>query len=69
VIGTTEHEGFCQVDSEVPMSEMFGYATDLRSSTQGKAEFTMEFAKYSPAPAELTETLIEKYKAKLKDED
>jgi elongation factor G len=51
------------------MSEMFGYATDLRSSTQGKAEFTMEFAKYSPAPAELTETLIEKYKAKLKDED
>jgi elongation factor G len=69
VIGTTEHEGFCQVESEVPMSEMFGYATDLRSSTQGKAEFTMEFAKYSPAPAELTETLIEKYKAKLKDED
>jgi elongation factor G len=69
VIGTTEQEGFCAVDSEVPLSEMFGYATDLRSATQGKAEFTMEFAKYSPAPAELTETLIEKYKAKLKDEE
>ena len=69
IVGTTEEEGFCAVEAEVPLSEMFGYSTDLRSATQGKAEFTMEFAKYSPAPAELTETLIEKYKTKLKDED
>jgi elongation factor G len=69
VVGTTEQEGFCQVEAEVPLSEMFGYATDLRSATQGKAEFTLEFAKYSPAPSELTETLVEKYKSKLKDED
>jgi elongation factor G len=69
IIGTTEQEGFCQVESEVPLSEMFGYATDLRSATQGKAEFTLEFARYSPAPAELTEQLVEKYKTRIKDED
>jgi len=56
VIGTTEEEGgFCRVESEVPLSEMFGYATDLRSLTQGKAEFTMEFARYLPAPSETVE--------------
>jgi elongation factor G len=69
IIGTTEQEGFCQVESEVPLSEMFGYATDLRSATQGKAEFTLEFARYSPAPSELTEQLVEKYKTRTKDED
>jgi elongation factor G len=69
IIGTTEQEGFCQVEAEVPLSEMFGYATDLRSATQGKAEFTLEFARYSPAPAELTEELVEKYKTRMKDED
>jgi elongation factor G len=69
IIGTTEQEGFCQVEAEVPLSEMFGYATDLRSATQGKAEFTLEFARYSPAPAELTEELVDKYKTRLKDED
>ena len=66
VIGTTEAEGFCQVEAEVPLSEMFGYATDLRSNTQGKAEFTLEFARYAPAPRDVTEELIKKYGTRVK---
>jgi elongation factor G len=69
VIGTTEEEGFSQVEAEVPLAEMFGYATDLRSATQGKADFTLEFAKYSPAPREVTEALVEKYRPGGKDQD
>jgi elongation factor G len=70
VIGTTEDEGFCQIEAEVPLAEMFGYATDLRSLTQGKAEFTLEFARYAPAPAEVREALVAKYSERRgKDED
>jgi elongation factor G len=69
VIGTTEEDGFCRVDAEVPLAEMFGYATDLRSVSQGKAEFTMEFARYVPAPSETTKELVEKYGKKLKDDE
>jgi elongation factor G len=69
VIGSTEEEGFSRVEAEVPLAEMFGYATDLRSMTQGKAEFTMEFAKYAPAPSEVQKELKEKYKSKIPDDD
>jgi elongation factor G len=69
IIGTSEEDGFSRVESEVPLSEMFGYATDLRSMTQGKAEFTMEFSKYSPAPSEVQKELKEKYKSKIPDEE
>jgi elongation factor G len=69
VIGTTEESGFSRVESEVPLAEMFGYATDLRSMTQGKAEFTMEFARYKPAPAEVQTELKEKYKSKITDDN
>jgi elongation factor G len=61
VVGTTEDAGFVRIDAEVPLSEMFGYATVLRSATQGKAEFTMEFARYGTAPAEIAEELREKW--------
>jgi elongation factor G len=70
VIGTTEEDGgFCRVEAEVPLAEMFGYATDLRSLTQGKAEFTMEFARYLPAPSEVQKELREKYGTRVKIED
>jgi elongation factor G len=44
----------------VPLSEMFGYATDLRSATQGRATYTMEFQKYLEVPSNLTEEIINK---------
>ncbi len=69
VIGSTEEDGFSRVESEVPLSEMFGYATDLRSMTQGKAEFSMEFSKYQPAPAEVQKELREKYASKIPQDD
>ncbi len=46
--------------AEVPMAEMFGYATDLRSATQGRASYSMEFAKYMEAPANVAEAIIAK---------
>jgi elongation factor G len=48
------------VDAEVPLAEMFGYATDLRSATQGRATFTMEFEKYGEAPRNVTEAVMAK---------
>ena len=48
------------IKAEVPLSEMFGYATDLRSMTQGRATYTMEFAKYAEIPSNIAEELIEK---------
>ena len=61
ILGMQEDDGYAMIDAEVPLSEMFGYATVLRSATQGKAEFTMEFARYSPAPKTITEELIKAY--------
>jgi len=69
VVGSTEDDGFSTVDAEVPLSEMFGYATDLRSMTQGKAEFSMEFEKYSAVPAETQSELKKKYESKITDDD
>ncbi len=64
ILGSTEDNGFARVDAEVPLAAMFGYSTDLRSATQGKAEFTMEFARYNVAPREVTEELLAKFKAR-----
>jgi len=49
-----------QIKAEVPLSEMFGYATDLRSATQGRATYSMEFLKYNEAPAAVAEAIINK---------
>ena len=62
IIGTTEGDGFSRVEADVPLSEMFGFSTALRSATQGKAEFTMEFSRYAPLPSALAEELIDKYR-------
>ena len=59
--GNSTNDGQVQIEAEVPLSEMFGYSNDLRSSTQGKAEFSMEFAKYQAVPRVVQEELIKKY--------
>jgi elongation factor G len=64
-----EDEGFARVEAEVPLAEMFGYSTDLRSQTQGKAEFTMEFSRYAPVPREVSEELLKQYKGQAASED
>jgi elongation factor G len=61
IVGTDEDNLFCRVEAEVPLAEMFGYSTALRSRTQGKAEYTMEFARYRPVPAKVAEELRKKY--------
>ncbi|MGE4618310.1 MAG: elongation factor G [Planctomycetota bacterium] len=65
--GTFDEDGFVRIDAEVPLAEMFGYATTLRSATQGKAEFTMEFNRYASAPRDVQEELIAKYRQELED--
>jgi elongation factor G len=61
ILGATESDGYSRVEAEVPLSEMFGYATVIRSGTQGKAEFTMEFSKYDKVPSGISEELMKKY--------
>jgi elongation factor G len=61
IISTSEDNTFSRVDAEVPLAEMFGFSTVLRSITQGKANFTMEFARYGKVPASKCEELIKQY--------
>jgi elongation factor G len=66
ISASTEDGVFSRVEAEVPLSEMFGYSTTLRSMTQGKAEFTMEFEKYGKVPVSIGEALIKEYQEKRK---
>ena len=60
ILGMTDSSSGKIVDADVPLAEMFGYATDLRSATQGRATYTMEFARYSEAPSNVAEAIIGK---------
>ncbi|MCE1206578.1 MAG: elongation factor G [Spirochaetia bacterium] len=68
ITASTEDGSFCRVEAEVPLAEMFGYSTVLRSLTQGKAEFTMEFEKYGKVPTQIAEQLRKDYLEKRKKE-
>ena len=60
ILGMSDSSSGKIVDADVPLAEMFGYATDLRSATQGRATYTMEFARYSEAPANVADAIIGK---------
>jgi len=62
VMGIETHLGTQMIDVEVPLATMFQYATDLRSRTQGRATFTMQFAHYAPIPTHISEELVAKVK-------
>ena len=64
ILSSTEDNAFCSVEAEVPLSEMFGYSTVLRSLTQGKAEFSMEFLKYGRVPQGIAEELKKAFQEK-----
>jgi len=64
IINSSTNEGYAVIEAEVPLNEMFGYSTDLRSATQGKGEFTMEFSKYSAVPRNVQEEMVKKYQEK-----
>lgn len=66
IVDSSDEAGNSTVNAEVPLAEMFGFSTILRSSTQGKAEFTMEFEKYSRVPQAISEELIKTYAEKHK---
>jgi elongation factor G len=68
ITASSEDGHFCKVEAEVPLSEMFGYSTVIRSLTQGKAEFTMEFLKYGKVPVNVSEQLRKDYLEKRKAE-
>lgn len=69
IVGTQEEGNYTVVEAEVPLGEMFGYSTTLRSLTQGKAEFTMEFANYKQVPKSVSDELIKAYQDEKKEQN
>ena len=68
ILGTQEEGPLCVVEARVPLAEMFGFSTVLRSSTQGKAQFTMELGAYKQVPQSIAESLAkEREKEKIKN--
>ena len=64
---TSSQNKFVTIDAEVPLAEMFNYSTELRSATQGKGEYTMEFARYSQVPRNIQEELVKKHEQEKKE--
>jgi elongation factor G len=60
ILGSQDEGPMCAIEAQIPLAEMFGYSTVLRSLTQGKAQFTMEFSSYKPVPQSITDELVKK---------
>ena len=67
IVGSQDEGPFSEIEAQVPLSEMFGYSTDLRSVTKGQAQFTMEFLTYRQVPQAITEELVKKVAAEKKN--
>jgi elongation factor G len=69
ILSSEKQEGFVQAMAEVPLNDMFGYSTDLRSATQGKGEYSMEFKRYAEMPKQAREMMMAEFKAKREKEN
>ncbi|XP_046401695.1 elongation factor G, mitochondrial [Ischnura elegans] len=65
ITGSDANEGWFILQAEVPLNDMFGYASELRSGTQGKGEFSMEYSRYAPAPMDIQDKLVQEYQESL----
>jgi elongation factor G len=65
VVGSENRDGVATITAEVPLAETFGYATDLRSQTQGQGTFTMELARYKRVPTSIQEEIVAEKKGQL----
>ena len=68
VLGMDTRPAAQAIDARVPLAQMFGYATDVRSMTQGRATYTMQFSHYEPVPAAVAEGIIAKFDGKSDDD-
>jgi elongation factor G len=66
ILGTESRSGYTIITAEVPLAEMFGYSNDLRSMTQGKGSFSMEFLKYQKLPSRFQEEIVKKAQTQAK---
>ena len=69
IIGMDTEEGVQVINAEVPQAELSKYATELRSMTQGRGSFSVEFARYEPLPSNLAAELIKTYQSTVKDDE
>jgi elongation factor G len=67
IVGSQDEGPFSVIEAQVPLSEMFGYATNLRSVTKGRAQFTMEFLTYKQLPQSIADELMKKAAEKKKN--
>ena len=67
IVSTEKQENFVSAMADVPLNDMFGYSTDLRSATQGKGEFTMEFAQYAEMPRQQRDAMMAEFRAKQRE--
>lgn len=64
IVGSQDEGVMCAIEAQVPLAEMFGYSTILRSLTQGKAQFTMEFSAYKQVPQSIAEEIAKQHAEK-----
>ncbi|XP_054168865.1 elongation factor G, mitochondrial-like [Oppia nitens] len=65
LLSTDDNNNWFTINAEIPLNDMFGFATELRSATQGKGEYSMEYCRYSPARADVVQQLIDQYNQEL----